>query len=85
MQGVWGDNGGGIPGESPDYSTWEGGGYATELENPGCGGRATDIPNGEGRPVDLTGGGIPRLSGDEYGDAGALPETACPQHCGNSG
>ena len=58
IQGVWGDDGGGIPGESPYDSTWEVGGDATELDKTGRGGRATEFPNdipGEGRPVELPG------------------------------
>ena len=88
MQGVQGDNGGGIPGESPDESKWEGDGGTTELRKPGCGGRAMDIPNvipGEGRPAELPGGGMPGPSGDKDGDAGALPALACPRNRGHSG
>ena len=60
LQGVWGGDGGGISGDSHDDSAWEGGRGATELENPGHGGQATDIPNGlpgQGRPTELSGGG----------------------------
>ena len=76
MQGVRVVDGGGIPGESPDYSTWEGGGDATELDNPGRGGRATDFPNdipGKWRPAEMPVGEMPRPSGDEDGNAGAIP------------
>ena len=71
-----GDYGGGIPVESPDDSAWEGVRDATELKNPGRRGRAMDISNGipgQGRPVELPSGGIPGPSGDEDGNAGALP------------
>ena len=53
----------------------------TELENSGYRERATDFLNGlpgQGRPAELTSGGMPRLSGDEDGDAGALTALACP-------
>ena len=81
-----GDDGGGIPGESPDDSEWEGGRDATELDNPGRGGRATEISYGipgQGRHADLTGGGMPGPSGDKDGDAGELPAPACPRHLGH--
>ena len=58
LQGVQGDDGGGIPGDSPDDSAWEGGRDATEWENPGRRGRATDILDGipiQGRPIELPG------------------------------
>ena len=87
MQGVRGDDGGGIPGESPHDSTQEGGGDRTELENPGRRGRATEIPNGipsKGRPVELPGGGMPGPSGYKDGNAGALNSPECTQHHGYS-
>ena len=77
----------GIYGESHDDPAWVGGIGATELENPGYGGRATDISNGlpgQGRPTELPGGGMPGTSGDEDGDAITLPAQACPGHRGNS-
>ena len=86
MQGVRGDDGGRMPGESPDDSTWEGGGDATVLENPGRGGRATDFMNGipgEGRPVEIPSREMPGPSGDKDGNAGAIPAPACPRHRGN--
>ena len=58
------------------------------MENPVHGGRATYFPNeipGEGMPADLPGGGMPGPSGDEDGNAGALPEPAYPQHCDHNG
>ena len=88
MQGVQGDGGSGIPGESLDDSKWEGGGDVTELEYPGCGGWATDFTNsipGKGRPVELPGRGMPGPSGNEDSNAGALPAPACPQQRGHSG
>ena len=45
MQVVRRVDGGGIPDESSDDSTWEGGGYTAAIENPGHGGRATEFPN----------------------------------------
>ena len=71
-----GGDGGGIPDESPDDSTWAGGIGATELDKPGHGARDMDISNGlpgQGRPAELPGGGMPGPNGDEDGDAGALP------------
>ena len=88
MQRVRLDDGGGIPGESPDESTWEGGGDATELENPGRWGQTTDFPNGipgEGRPAELPGEGMHGPSGDKDRDVGALPAPACPRQRGHSG
>ena len=45
MQVVWIVDGGGIPDDSYDDSTWEGGGETAEMENPGHVERATDFPN----------------------------------------
>ena len=42
--------------------------------------RAADFPNyisGKGRPAELPGGGMLGRSGDEDGNAGALPAPAC--------
>ena len=88
MQRVRLDDGGGIPGESPDESTWEGGGDATELENPGRWGQTTDFPNGipgEGRPAELPGEGMHGPSGDKDRDVGAIPAPECPRNRGHSG
>ena len=82
LQGLWRVDGGRIPDQSSNDSTWEGGRDTTEMENPGSGGRAADFPNdisGKGRPVELTSGGMPGPSGDEDGNAGALPEPECPR------
>ena len=81
IQGVWGDDGGGIPGESSNESTWNSGGDATELENPGRGVWATNFPYGipsKGRLAELPSGGMPRPNGDEDSNAGALLAPACP-------
>ena len=88
MQGLQRVVGGGIPEDSSDESTWEGVEYTTVMEHPGRGGWALDFHNyfpGEGRPAELPGGGMPGPSGDEDGNAGALPAPACPQHHGHSG
>ena len=45
MQGVQRVVGGGIPDESSDYLTWEGGGNTTAMEHPGRGGWALDFHN----------------------------------------
>ena len=82
-----GDDGSGIPGESSDDSTWEGGGDTTELENTVRKGRATDISNvipGEWRPKETPSGGMPGPSGDKDGNEGAIPALVCPRHHGNS-
>ena len=87
MQGVRRVDGGGIPDESSDESTWEGGGEMSAMENPGRGGRATAFLNdfpGQGSPAEMPGGGVPRPSGDEDRNAGALPAPVCPQHRGCS-
>ena len=60
----------------------------TELYNPSHQGRATDISNGlpgQGRPVELPGGGMPGPIGNKDGDAGTLPAPEFPKHCGHSG
>ena len=89
MQGGYG---GRIYGDLPDDSAWAGGRGTAELENPGHRGRVTDISNGlpgQGRPPELTGGGMSGPSGDEDGDkdsnAGTLPLQARPRHRGHSG
>ena len=74
LQVVQGGDGGGISGESPDELAWAGGRGATNLDNPGHRGRATDVSNGlpgQGRPVEMPGGGMPWPSGNKYRDAGA--------------
>ena len=88
MQSVRIAVGGGIPDESYDDSTWEGGGNTMEMEHPGCGGWASDFQDdlpSKGRPAELPSGGMPGPSGEEDGNAGALLSTECPQHRGYSG
>ena len=49
-------------------------------EHPGRGDWDSDFQDdlpGEGRPAVLTGGGMPGQSGNEDGNAGALPAPAC--------
>ena len=80
--------GGGIPDKSSNDSTWEGGGNKTVMDHPGRGGWASDFQDDlpvEGRPAELTGGGMPGLSGDEGGNTGALPAPAFPQQRGYYG
>ena len=88
FQGVWGGDGGGIPGDPPDDSARTGSRGTMELENLGRGGRGMGISNGlpgQGRPAELPGGGMPGPSGDEDGDEGALfTAPACPRHRGHS-
>ena len=87
VQIVRGGEGGGICGGTQDDSAWDSFRGATELENLGHGGIATDISHGisvQGRPADLPGRGMPGPSGDEDGDAGPFPIPACPVHRGHS-
>ena len=81
MQGVRRVVGDGIPDESPDDSTWEGGGNTTAMEHPSRGVWASDFQNdftGKGGPVELPGGGIPVPNGDEDFNAGAIFVPECP-------
>ena len=58
------------------------------MDNPDREGRATDFLNdfpGEGRPAELTGGGMPGPIGDEDSNADALPAPECPRHCSHPG
>ena len=51
------------------------------MAHPVHGYRASDYQDdfpGEGRPAELPGGGMPGPSGDEDGNAGAIPAPACP-------
>ena len=80
--------GGGIPDKSSDDSTWEVGGNTTEMEHPGRGVWASDFQDDlpvKGRPTELSGGGMPRPSGDEDGNTGALPAPVCYRHHGYPG
>ena len=57
-----------------------------DLENLSHKGRAADVPHGltgKGMPTELPGGGMPRTSGNEDGDAGTFYAPACPGHSGN--
>ena len=56
--------------------------------NLGHGGRAEDIPHGlpgQGRPAEIPGGEMSRISGKKDGDAGTFYAPACPGHCGHFG
>ena len=56
--------------------------------NLGHRGRAADIPHGlpdQGRTAELPSGVMPRLGGDEDGNAGPFPALECPRYRGNSG
>ena len=80
MKGVWRVVGGGIPDESYDESTWEGGRNKTAMEHPGCGGWASDFQNdlpGKGRPAELPCGEMHGTSGNKDGNACALNALAC--------
>ena len=73
--------GGGIPVDSYDDSTWEGGGYTSSMKHPGRGYWASyfqdDLP-GKGRPAELPSDGMPGQSGDKDGNVVALLAPSCP-------
>ena len=82
------DSGGRIPVDSSDDSTWEGGGETVAMDHTGRGEWPPELPDvlsGKGGTAEIPCGGVPRESGDEYGNAGALRALACPQHRGDSG
>ena len=86
VQVVQSGDGGWIFGGAQDDTEWASGRGATELENLGHGRRSADVSHGltgQGRPAELPGGGLPRTSGNEDGNAGTFYATACPGHCGN--
>ena len=86
MQGVRGGDGGGIIVGAQDEISWASGRGEMDMENLGHGGRAADVPHGltgQGRPVELPGGGISRIRGDKDGDAGTFYAPECPGHHGN--
>ena len=88
VRGVRGGDVGRICGGSQDDSTWASGRGTTKLENLGHGGIAADLLNGlsgQGRPVELPGGGMLGPSSDEDGNAASIPIPACPGHRGHSG
>ena len=85
---VQGGDGGWIFGGAHYNTTWASGRGYMELENLGHGGRIMDVPYGlpgQGRPVDLPGGGMPRTSVDKDGDAGTFSAPAFPGHRGRFG
>ena len=76
-----GDVGGQIPVESSDESTREGGGETAAMGHTGRGEWSPELPDvfpGEGRNAEMPSGGVPRQSGNEDGNAGALRAPACP-------
>ena len=82
------DVGGRILVESFDDSTWEGGGETVAMDHTSRGGRNPDLLDvlpGKGRTAEMPSGGVPRHSGYEDRNAGALIATECPQHRGDSG
>ena len=88
VQGLQVGDGGGVCGGAQYDSAWESSRGATDLENLGHGGRAVDVLHGrpgQRRPTELPSGGMPRSSGNEYGDAGPFTTPACPGHRGCSG
>ena len=74
--------------ESSDDSTWEGSGATAAVDHPGRGKGPPGIPDvlsEKGGTVDIPRGRVPRESGDEDGNVGALRALACPQHHGDAG
>ena len=58
------------------------------MEHTSRGDRTPDLQDvlpGEGRTAEMSVGGVPRQSGDEDGNAGALCAPACSRHRGDSG
>ena len=56
------------------------------MEKLGHGGISADVSHGlpvQGRHAELPGGGMPRTSGDEDGDAGNCFAPTCPGHRGH--
>ena len=77
-----------LPVKSYDDSTWEGGGATTPVVHPGRGKGPPGIPDvlsGKGGITYMPRGGVPRETGDEDGNAGALCAPACPRHRGDAG
>ena len=59
-----------------------------ELENIGHRGKAAYLPydlTGQGRPMEMPGGGMTRTSGNKDVDASTFYAPACPEHCNNFG
>ena len=75
-------------GWAQDDTAWAIGRGETDMEDLGHVGRAADVSHGlpgQGKPADLPGGGMPRTSGDKYGNAGQFSAPACPGHRGHFG
>ena len=88
VQGVWGGDGGWIIGGVLVDTTWASSIGEMELENLVHGGRTMDVPHvlpSQGRPAEMSVGGIHRISGDEDSDAGTFSATAFPGHRGHFG
>ena len=82
-----GDAGGRIPVESSDDSTWEYNGETAAMDHTGRGEgtpELTDFLSGKGGTAEMSRGGVPRESGDEDGNAGALSAPSSPRHRGDS-
>ena len=76
-----GDARGRIPIESSHDSTWEGGGETAAMEHTGRGEWPLELPyvlSGKGGTAEMSCVGVPRESGDEDINAGALRAPACP-------
>ena len=81
-------DGGRIIGGAKYETSWESVRGDMQPENLGHGRKYVDIPYvlpGQGSPAELTGGGMPRTSGDKDGDASTFCAPACPGHLGSFG
>ena len=88
VQGVRGRDCGGIIGKAQDETAWSSVRGEMDLENLVRGGRAADVLHGlpgQGRPAELTGGGMTRTGGDKNSNAGIFSAPACPGQRGHFG
>ena len=78
-----GDAGGRIPVKSSDDSTWECGGETAAMDHTGrkeWPPELTDVLSVKGGTAEIPRGGVPRESGNEDSNAGALRAPAFPRH-----
>ena len=82
------DAGGRLPVESSDNSTWESGRETATMEHTGRREGAPELPDvlsGKVWTAEMPRVGVPRKSGDEDDNAGAVLAPACLRHGGDSG
>ena len=88
VQGVWGGDGVWIIGGTHEDTTWASNRGDMDMENLDHGGRTADVTHDltdQGRPTEMPGGGIPRTSGDEDGNAGTFYAPECTGKYGHFG